>query len=421
MMTPYLRRLAVTVVATLTAVGAFNLLIDPSGIWGLVARQGFNVPKARPDRDIAQRKLWLAAEQRPDAVILGNSRAEIGFDPGHPAWKTHASRPFNLAVPGQGLEDAVPVFEALCREQPPRVVLVGLDFVDFLSASVAPPRSADTFTPRLHPTAADRLMSLFTAEALVESIRTLRAQRQQYPEVITPAGFNPLLDYIAIAKSSGYHALFQQRLLENARVYAQLAKRAQGRSLERSSAVDALRRLMDASSRCGSELVLVTYPYHSQLLVLFGEAGLWNAFEDWKRLLVGVVEEERRKHPGLRLQLVDFAYFSNASMEPIPAPPDRRTEVLWYWEAGHFKSALGNVVLESVLGQGSDAGQPLRAVALAPGDIDAWLAQVRGQDAAFRRANPDAVRSVREAFAGSSVASVTNCPACNSERQGGQL
>ena len=404
MQTRYLRWLAVTFLLVLTLAGIFNLVVDPSGIWRLVERPGFNVPKARPDRDITLRKLWLAIEQRPDALILGNSRADIGFDPMNPAWKKRATNAFNLAVPGQGLEDSVPVLDAVCREYKPRLVLAGLDFVDFLSAS-GPSAAPTTKLPRVRPTTADRLHSLFTAEAVLESVRTLRAQRQPYPEIMTAAGFNPLLDYIGIAKDSGYYALFQQRLLENARTYSKLAsKKGASAAHGESTAVAALRQLIASSAQCGNELVLVTYPYHSQLLLLFRETGLWNAFEDWKRLLVSVVEEEKQKHAA-QVRLIDFAYFSQPSMEPIPAPQDRATEVHWYWEAGHFKRALGDVALDALFTPppASDK-RALTAVPLSSTSIEAWLVEVRQQEADFLRERPGDLRPVRDAVAGGSSA-----------------
>ena len=84
------------------------------------------------------------------------------------------------------------------------------------------------------------------------------------------------------------------------------------------------------------------YPYHAQLLLLFQETGLWLAFEDWKRLLVRTIDEERAAGR-LRgeVTLWDFSGISEPTTETIPMPKDRTTELRWYWEGGHFKAALG--------------------------------------------------------------------------------
>ena len=44
----------------------------------------------------------------------------------------------------------------------------------------------------------------------------------------------------------------------------------------------------------------------------------------------------------------------------------------FYWEAGHFKKALGDQVIEALLGQHLRFGQRLQAA-----NVDAWVAQDR--------------------------------------------
>ena len=101
------------------------------------------------------------------------------------------------------------------------------------------------------------------------------------------------------------------------------------------------------------ETHLVIYPYHAQLLFLFGEAGLWPAFEEWKRELVQVIARVLSDSAGQRqIALWDFSGIFDLSAEPIPLPNDRSTETRWYWEGGHFKSALGDVLLHQIVGKG---------------------------------------------------------------------
>jgi hypothetical protein len=64
-------------------------------------------------------------------VALGNSRAEIGFDPESPAWPESARPVFNLALPGAGIGAIADELAKALRSASPRLVAVGPDFLDF--------------------------------------------------------------------------------------------------------------------------------------------------------------------------------------------------------------------------------------------------------------------------------------------------
>ena len=44
------------------------------------------------------------------------------------------------------------------------------------------------------------------------------------------------------------------------------------------------------------------------------------------------------------VELWDFTGFSPYTAEQVPRPGDTRTELQWYWEAGHFKKSLGDLL-----------------------------------------------------------------------------
>jgi hypothetical protein len=124
---------------------------------------------------------------------------------------------------------------------------------------------------------------------------------------------------------------------------------------------------------------------------MFGAAGLWPAFEDWKRRLTEIAAGG-----GETVALWDFSGFSEYSTEMIPGPGDRQTEVRWYWEAGHFKKELGDVVLDRVLLSEGTVGPDGFGVRLTPANIDAHLGRVREHRSAFRVARPAFVAEVEE-------------------------
>ena len=81
------------------AVAAINLVVDPYGLFRLVDRPGFNSIKPTAAGHGAMSKAYQLLRVQPKALILGNSRAEVGLDPNHPGWPTEARPVYNDALP----------------------------------------------------------------------------------------------------------------------------------------------------------------------------------------------------------------------------------------------------------------------------------------------------------------------------------
>lgn len=354
-------------------VGLFNYLIDPYAIFQAKTWAGVNVSKPRPDAMRQEIKAIVGERFRPDALILGNSRAEVGFDPRHPGFRNRQLRAFNAAVPGSGIDYSVAALQRFSESAEVRVAVVGLDFLDFL---VSPSGLAETTTapdggsPSATKT---RLLALFSSTALLDSLQTVRIQRQRDPATIRMDGFNPLLDYRAFAANDGYRVLFSQRAQEAARSLARQPRNLYVGSPGDSPAYRDLRRLLRIVRGKNTELRLVIYPYHLLLLLQFQEAGLWPLLDRWKADVTAIVDESRQT--GVRVSLWDFACPHAIVAERVPEDGDRETAMHWFWEAGHFKKELGDLVLTRVL----DARPPTAAddfgAQLAPETIEVRVSE----------------------------------------------
>jgi hypothetical protein len=333
--------------ALLSAVVVVNLVVDPYGLFRIVDVVGLNSVKSQASERGPLFKHTAAERMHPTSLVLGNSRAEIGFDPESPAWPAWARPAFNLALPGAGISAVAGDFDRALRAVTPKLVVVGLDFVDFRvdptsnNTFKAPAASADPLS-RMR----ERASALLTMNALVDSLATVKAQHEPYPTSLTDAGFNPKRDYVGIARREGYFALFRQRDQENALAYSRGPKRvfqAGGRSAPGFDAVDSIIALARAH---GITVRFVIYPYHAHTLTLFHLTDLWPAYEDWKRELVRRVDAAQGT---MDVELWDFTGFSPYADERVPQPGDTRTELQWYWEAGHFKKSLGDLLLANML------------------------------------------------------------------------
>ena len=65
----------------LLLVAGFNILVDPYGLFRLVDAPAFNATKPTSGAHGAMVKAYQVLRVDPAGLILGNSRAEVGFDP----------------------------------------------------------------------------------------------------------------------------------------------------------------------------------------------------------------------------------------------------------------------------------------------------------------------------------------------------
>ncbi len=356
----YIRVWLLTALATICAVCAINLVIDPYGVYGLVRLDGFNNVKVRAQQRGLLSKSYNLVRVGPKSLVLGNSRAEIGFDPDHPGWPADAKPVYNFALPGAGLSSNLQQLDYALRDTQIKTVVLGLDFLDFTfdanKTNLAIRADALRYIAAL-PTfewarrAGDYIETLVSLDTLGDSIRTVLEQRNPYATSVTELGFNPLLDYNSLARDLGFRALFDKKNMENARAYIRGGKDIFLPGSQDSPDFDTLRALLARCRKANVGLHLIVYPYHAHTLELFRAAGLWNAFEDWKRRVVQLADEEAVTSGSAQpFSLWDFSGYNPFTIEEVPVPGDLHSEMRWYWEAGHFKKELGDVVLDKVLG-----------------------------------------------------------------------
>lgn len=353
----YLGALALTLLAALAAAIAVVLVVDPYGLYGYVERPGFNAVKPGLTRYHNEIKAARAVALRPATVIVGNSRAEIGFDPDSPVLAA-AGGVYNLAIPGTGVATAASQLAYLRGAGVhPRTVIVGLEFLDFLAdprlsplaaAGAAPPTPAPApaAAVALHPAARLlwRIDALLSLASVKDALRTLLIQHDDEAVTLSAKGFNPLLEYRGYVRNEGYYPIFEQRARGNIASYRRKSPAALA-----AADLQALEAALLATASGNTDIRLVIYPYHAQILAMFEQTGLWPVFEQWKQEVAMRVATVQQRYPGARITLVDFSGYGPYNCERIPAQGQRQAATRWYWEAGHFKKELGDIVLARLL------------------------------------------------------------------------
>lgn len=344
---------------------ALTVAVDPYYIFGTPRFVGWNLFKPAAGERAAAAKTYLLERTHPRTLLLGNSRVEVGIDPESASWPSAMRPVFDAGLGSRGLSIAAKLLEDALADHGLRHVLVGVDVFDFLQTDdvgssplgpvyAGPDQDRVRVHPDLSPNPAhllarieDCLAATLTLNAVTDSLITVLAQHRSAPATMTPLGFNPLADYRMYVKLHGFRDLFDQK-------QAQYAARVSHYthpdyvSPYRTASFRALREIIEVSRDHDVDVTLVVYPYHAWVLDLLRVHSLWGSFEDWKRALVRVVTELDPEHRTVRI--VDFSGYNAYTTESPPLVGDTRTELRWYWEPGHFRSALGDRIIARLYG-----------------------------------------------------------------------
>ena len=404
----YLRTWLFACCAIVLAVATFNLVVDPYGIYHLVDRDGFNGMKSRAGQQGVLFKEHLLERSQSNAIILGNSRSEVGFDPEHPAFSRSGDPALNLAVAGTHLGIAARLLHQAIATHRTHVVVLGLDFVD--ARISGDPESGRREYQALTAWKSDSrkdwrrrtleyLQTLAALDAFYDSIATLRDNRQPYPPGLTRLGLNPLRQYAEVVRLEGFHMIFLQRDRENISKLVQGPKEIFVQGTRTSPYFQVVREMVDDARAAGIELHVVIYPYHAHMLEVLHLTKLWQPFESWKVQLAEILRQEAEAQPGRQpFPLWDFTGYNTYTTEPVPPNGDHETQTQWYWDPGHFKKKLGDLILDRVLARtdapSSPSGPP--GANLLTVDLERHLASVDAGRSGYLAIRPDEAAQLAE-------------------------
>ena len=321
----YLAILGGVVLALTISLIAFAGLVDPYRLFSWLEIDGFNAAKPRIYNQVHWAKASAYERSGARTVIFGNSRLDVGMDPESPLWPEGLRPVFNHAVPGLGIQGTAGLAVPAVQEGRVRTIVVGLDFLDFLTDEALAPSD---LTPRFDPPGgrrgfhayADVLASL---TALQDAVVALTAQGNPNVATMTPLGFNPLRNYNDLVAEEGHYALADQRNRENYRNYLRYPKTTlpvPGASTRDYAALDAI---LKAARAKGVAVYLLIYPYHADVLDGFERAALRPAFDQWKRRVA-----EMAAAAGPMVELWDFSGYSAIATERFPPKGDTHTCLL---------------------------------------------------------------------------------------------
>ena len=372
----YMAWFATGLVGSLALCAGFSILVDPYYVFGTLAVAGLNVRHPRANDLMIAARTHLVARMRPRTLLLGNSRMEAGLNPASATWPIAMMPVFDAGLPGRDLAAARRVIEATLAGGRLKHIVVAVEFLDTMGdegqGPPVPPIRLDV--PELSQrtdTLRDWFDASLTIGALADSIATALGQSSHATDVSRPDGSSDLGAYADYVRQYGGAALFEHKMAEYRARFATY-KPPDFNVPDRNTTFGALLAILNVARASGCTTDIIIYPYHAAVLDLMRKDGLWPSFEAFKRALVHLVW---RSYPGTRI--VDFSGYNLYTTEP-PPPDGVREPMHWYWEPGHFRTSLGDQIVERLFNDtgDSDFGRDLR-----PDTLDAVLRAIRHERA----------------------------------------
>jgi len=361
----YITRLAIYTAAVVFAVLSLNFLVDPYAITNAPRVANFNEFKTDISRYTRLSKRYQPLFKAHNALILGNSRVEMGINPHHDCFEASGWNVYNLGMPGAGVRMQLNYALNVMHQQPIEKIMLGVDFTDFISSNQELGLNGVTLgeqvtgslqylpSGQLNPDYlkikfVDFYKSLFSLDALISSFKTILLQSDRAIDR-DERGFNPARDFAEAVRIEGPSALFEQKMGKLARSYSKkrYLRDSQGRLGQSFADLD---QFLDLAAVQGTRVHLFINPFHESYRTFLKDQALMPLYLEWRQAIIALVS----KRSGDNIVLWDFSEDSSYIQEKVAASGLKSGPLLWFWEPVHYREELGDLMVNSLLSKTCD-------------------------------------------------------------------
>ena len=313
----------------LILIGLFNRIVDPFWYYRDIEIKGFNTIKPKFRRYERHIKPALLMREQPEAIILGNSFSEIGFDPTNQFFTDHSHmKSMNFALAGAPWDMVQCDFEFAVAHANIRRALVG-----FQPGALPMVNCAKEFSSLGQISTGELLLS---SRSLIASIETIREQKKENPSHTKEGMYFYIRGQAGV--DSQFRTFFSRRIKEN----PQCLNAANTSDISTNPVagtildLSGLERMIKTAQANAVELVLFAYPFHAYSLELSMQCDEF--IERWQAMkqIAALIE----KASAGTVSAWHFYGFNDTTSEPIGAAAAK------YWQdPEHFNFEMGNMML----------------------------------------------------------------------------
>jgi len=364
----------------------FNWLVNPYSLYESPEIKGFNKEKVEYIKHLRLTKTRIVTKRRVDTIIIGTSRAGRGLSPNHPVWAN--DNVYNMALPGAGIYEMYRYIQHAYASHPLKTVVLALDFRSFhdekpgsafLENRLLVNKNGSSNNKYIESFLLDSISTLFSIDALGTSLKTIREQGWN-KETLFPKGRWDRTDENVNHRKlfSAYTRSTIQRLKENIQ-----------NNKNRPLGLQHYRNLISFAHNNNIELVMIISPSHAWHWEAYRAMKLQENFDDLKRSLVTINNEEAKKSGDEAFPLWDFSGHNSISIENVPSQNEKEKKMKWFWESVHYKKRLGDIILDKILGNKSPEKEiPIDfGVRLNSSNIEAHISYLQEQSRVYRKSH----------------------------------
>lgn len=408
--TQFIGRFVFSLVALAMLVTAINIVIDPYLLFDAPRISGLNDRKPSAQANDRKMKQYDAVRRAAHTLVLGSSRIEIGFNPQSSSWPAQDQPVYNLGLAGSDpRNDAHYLRHVIASQMPdnlPKTLIIGLDFESFLyhpspaGVHVEDPTEVsstglnvlanDQANPhRTLQTVKDYLASTLSLDAFLDSLSTIFYSQNRTGVTLDEQGWMNESVFDEASRANGVAALFLQKNIETIYQYGSIhltLRQAADCSL---LDLDAIFELISIAESINANIVFFVQPAHVDRWEIFDRLGYWDDFERWKTEIVKLVDREKER--GAEVDLWDFASYQPYVQEALPLDSDLDSNLMWFWEPAHYRTALGDIMIAQM----REVNSPIRfGVKLTPDNLSEWLLKIRSDRDIYRSTKPEEVARI---------------------------
>lgn len=401
----YIRWLIGFTFLILAVCASWNWFVDPYDMFGNTRIKDINQTKPVAESRERISKPYRILDVQPRTLILGNSRPELGLDPSYHCWPEAMKPVYNMAMLGTGLYENYRNLQHAVHQGRIEHLFLGLDFLFFVQQNDLtdpilwdpPKRDLEHLQIFAHGNVnqyfewhrlLNGLKALFSLQATIDSIRTVLSQGDPNAPTINPDGHNPGRQFLSGIAIEGQKVFFTQKNLEVAELLAQQRVLFQD-GLRWSKPLETLRRILVLAISNDIQVTLFINPRHADFLNLIALSGKWSMKEEWKRVLTEIAEEHQ-------VEVWDFHDFDEFSIPP--APSEAGKALVGFWEPGHYRSELGNAMINRMVG-GEDCEILKVGTLLLPDEIEVHLEKLRQRQHKYVKVHNTEFISLKDLYA----------------------
>jgi hypothetical protein len=327
----YLKNLMIISLSLFLIIGCLNYFINPFNIFDVKRFIGINEVKPEASKRVRVFKKYQPIFTKPNLLIVGNSRVEMGLDPSHESFSDN-SIVYNLGVPGIGVTSQLQYTQLVIEKSDIQTVMIAINFEDFLTTKNY------EFKPHflgIDPFS-DRYSALFSLDSLKASITTIIKQNKIESNRLEN-GFNPANDYLPIIKFEGQDVLFKQKIGMLNNTFENKIWNENIMLSNEYSSLSLLKKHIRIWMKSDIEVVIFINPYHNEYYTTLAEHNLLDSFNGWRILMENTFSKELK-----------FCDFTNLGLEKSN---EKLTDnqLKYFWEPSHYKKELGDIMLPKIL------------------------------------------------------------------------